>query len=167
MKTSAVIGVSVLLAVVAFILGHNNGYGKGFSKGLREFPESQIIRTEEHSIKVEPVIFTRVKEKLVYLRDTIRIPVPYTDTVFISVPREYKVYEDSLYRAVISGYSPRLDSIVVYQRQLTKTITITNKQKPSRWGVGIYAGYGLSVSQGKIAHAPHVGVGVSYNLIRL
>lgn len=164
MKTKVIIGISLALSVAALILGYNAGHKRGFRKGQREFPESQIIKTEEHTIKVEPIVFTRVEEKLVYFRDTIRIPVPQTDTVFISVPREYKVYEDSLYRAVVSGYSPRLDSLTVYQTQLTKTITITNKQKPSRWGIGLYVGYGFSVYQGKFMRLPQAGIGVNYDL---
>lgn len=108
-----------------------------------------------------------------------------TDTVFISAPmavfwqilpndtvrigdtllhRKRAVYEDSLYRAVVSGYvDPRLDSMTVYSRTVYQTVTndiyhpVTVKPKKKRWGLGLQAGYGYPSGM-------YVGVGVSCNL---
>lgn len=44
---------------------------------------------------------------------------PQMDEMFAAVaqlPREAKVYQDSTYRAVVSGYRPSLDTISIYQR---------------------------------------------------
>lgn len=107
-----------------------------------------------------------------------------TDTVFISAPmavfwqilpndtvrigdtllhRKRAVYEDSLYRAVVSGYvDPRLDSMTVYPRTVYQTVTndiyhtVTVKPK-KRWGLGLQAGYGYPGGF-------YVGAGVSYDL---
>lgn len=108
-----------------------------------------------------------------------------TDTVFISAPmavfwqilpndtvrigdtllhRKRAVYEDSLYRAVVSGYvDPRLDSMTVYPKTVYRTVTndiyhpVAIKPKKKRWGLGLQAGYGYPGGW-------HVGAGVNYNL---
>ena len=51
------------------------------------------------------------------------------DTVkqLVYLPREYMVYKDSSYRAVVSGVQPRLDSIEIYRPTITTTITKTIK----------------------------------------
>lgn len=117
--------------------------------------------------------------------DTIRIdtPVPVHhyirqhDTAFIVLtdvkvdtikqlvylPREAMVYKDSTYRAVVSGVQPRLDSIEVYQRTRTETITKTVKVPDrKRWGLGVNVGAGWNGKQVQ----PFVGVGVQYNIVR-
>ena len=71
----------------------------------------------------------------VYVVDTMWVPVTVskTDTVWAQLPRTAKVYQDSTYRAVVSGFRPSLDTISVYQR--TKVITVTNNVRipPPRW----------------------------------
>lgn len=85
--------------------------------------------------------------------------------LYIPIKLEQKVYEDSTYRAVVSGpaieqYGPRLDSISVYRRTVTVYQTKTVYSEPSRWGIGIQAGYGAS----KDGLTPYIGIGVQYNL---
>lgn len=91
---------------------------------------------------------------LIKLTDTIRIG----DTV---VNREQAYYEDSLYRAWVSGYRPRLDSLQVFPRTVTNTVTNdiyhTIIPKKKRWGLGLQAGYGYPGGW-------YVGAGVSCNL---
>lgn len=84
------------------------------------------------------------------------------DSVSIDLPITQKRYGDSTYTAWVSGYNPTLDSIYVYPRHETVTITNTIRQKPRRWGLGVSAGYGYAPGKGMV---PWVGVGVSYTLI--
>ena len=90
------------------------------------------------------------------LTDTIRIG----DTV---VYREQAYYEDSLYRAWVSGYRPRLDSLMVFPKTVYRTVTNdiyhTILPKKKRWGLGLQAGYGMPGEW-------YVGAGVSYNLFQ-
>ena len=95
--------------------------------------------------------------------------VPAEDSViYLPVILEQKVYEDpdSTYRAVVSGpalseeYGPRLDSIQVYSRTTIQYQTKTVYVEPSRWSIGIQAGYGAS----KEGLTPYLGVGVQYRL---
>lgn len=95
--------------------------------------------------------------------DTIRLSEIDTlvlrDTIFLQ--REQRVYEDSTYRAVVSGVAPRLDSISVYQRTITKIATQKEWRKFTygvQLGVGLVAPFNSSPSFGG-----YVGIGVGYN----
>jgi hypothetical protein len=105
-----------------------------------------------------------------HTRDTIRIPVTELvhDTVTVYLPRETKIYEDSRYRAEVSGYQPSLDRIDIYTKTevVTKDVTQVVKKK-TRWGLGISAGYGVAINTAEQAFkpAPYIGVGIHYNLI--
>ena len=104
----------------------------------------------------------------VYVVDTMWVPVTVnkTDTVWAQLPRTAKVYQDSTYRAVVSGpsigqYGPSLDTISVYQR--TKVITVTNNVRvpPPRWSWGVQAGVGVNAG-GSVT--PYLGIGIQYRL---
>lgn len=109
-----------------------------------------------------------------HTRDTIRVPVPVPgpeperDTIYVNLPRETKVYEDARYRAEVSGYQPSLDRIDIYTQTqvVTKDVTQVVKQK-TRWGLGISAGYGVTINttDQTFRPAPYIGVGIHYNLI--
>ena len=88
-----------------------------------------------------------------------------TDTIHIGdtvVQREQAYYEDSLYRAWVSGYRPRLDSLQIFPktvyRNVTNDIYHTVTPKKKRWGLGLQAGYGYPGGW-------YVGAGVSWNLV--
>lgn len=81
-----------------------------------------------------------------------------SDSVKVQIPISQKVYEDTLYRAYISGYEPNLDSITIKQK--TTYITHTIRDKESRFRIGFQAGYGLTPK----GMQPYVGVGLSYKL---
>lgn len=83
------------------------------------------------------------------------------DSIAVEIPITQKVYEDSTYKAYVSGYKPSLDSIFVYPSKEVQTIKI--KPKPKRWGIGVQVGYGLTL-QPQPSLAPYVGVGISYNI---
>lgn len=122
-------------------------------------PLSAEIRTEtkvKTVVKVDTLLISApIAPLLVFqLTDTIRIG----DTV---VHREQAYYEDSLYRAWVSGYRPRLDSLQIFPKTVYQTVmndiyhTITPRKK--RWGLGMQVGYGYP-------SGIYAGVGVSYNL---
>lgn len=119
------------------------------------------IRTETRTktvVKVDTLLISSPMAPLLLIRitDTMRIG----DTV---VHREQAYYEDSLYRAWVSGYRPRLDSLQIFPRMVTNTVTndiyhtIITKKK--RWGLGVQAGYGYP-------NGVYIGLGVSYNLFQ-
>lgn len=83
------------------------------------------------------------------------------DSATVVVPIEQKVYEDSTYKAWISGYMVSLDRIDVYER--STMIRIREEKPPNRFGIGVTAGYGY----GKGGFTPFIGVGLTYNIIPL
>lgn len=122
---------------------------------------------------------TPLKPKVdtLYLHDTIRIATPVPthtepdvrtdtlwlhDTVAVPVSIERKTYEDSSYRAVVSGWHPSLDTLDIFQKTtiIEKEVRVPVKTSP-RWSFGVTAGYGA----GKDGLTPFVGVGVTYNLL--
>lgn len=120
-----------------------------------------------------PVSKPRIESR----RDSVRVPetgelgtrsedVYPKDSVWVHVPITQKRYEDSTYTAYVSGYMAELDSISVYQRRETMTITRTvTSYKRKRWGLGLHVGYGINLAAGKPQVAPYIGLGVQYNLI--
>lgn len=86
------------------------------------------------------------------------------DTVWVTVPRTQKRYEDSTYTAWVSGYEARLDSIHVYRQTVTRTVAVpetvlkggARNWLHERFGACIVggAGYGLTTKR------PDVFVGV-------
>ena len=148
--------LSGLLVVVAFCAAFAFGVNYGEKRAECGYKERVIVEYRTDTItRVKPVYIASTPEiriDTLYLRDTIAVPVPI----------ERRVYADSNYRAVVSGWHPSLDSISVYPA--TKIITIERERvekERSRWGLGIQAGAGLSANGIAV---PYVGVGVQYNL---
>lgn len=88
------------------------------------------------------------------------IQAPTPDSVFVSLPIRQKVYEDSLYRAYVSGYEAQLDSIHLFPRTVTVTHTTPTLKPPRRWTVGVQGGVGIT-PKGVL---PYVGVGASFTI---
>lgn len=86
-------------------------------------------------------------------------PAAALDSVDVIVPMETKVYEDSSYRAVISGAWVSLDTIQVYP--LHEITTIRHPVPKNRhWAIGIGAGYGITPR----GLQPWAGVTLTYTL---
>ena len=108
--------------------------------------------------------------KKVEIIDTLLLPVPITDTlmlhdtVLVHLPIEQRQYSDPRYTAWVSGYRPQLDSIQIYQTTEYITKEIKKATKSKRWGIGLQAGYGVSLHNGQVFTAPYIGVGLSYSI---
>ena len=125
-------------------------------------PLSAEIRTEtkiQTVVKLDTVLVSKPIAVFwqILPNDTIRIG----DTL---LHRKRVVYEDSLYRAVVSGYvDPRMDSMTVYPRTVYQTVTndiyhpVPIKSKKKRWGLGAQVGY-------EYPGGFYVGAGISYDL---
>lgn len=85
------------------------------------------------------------------------------DTVTVAVPVTALTYTDSMtYRAVVSGFEPRLDTLVIYPSPRVEVVapiaTAVTKQARRHWGIGLTAG--ATVTSHGIA--PGLTVGVTY-----
>ena len=118
-------------------------------------------------VRVETKIQTVVKTDTILISAPIAAFFTFTsDTIHIGdtiVMREQAYYEDSLYRAWVSGYRPKLDSLQIFPKTVYQTVTndiyhpVAIKSRKKRWGLGLQAGYGYPGGF-------YVGGGVSYNL---
>lgn len=120
-------------------------------------------------VKIDTLLIEKPVAVYKYIKKPELVEIPDTLTIHDTIekvyqfPREYMVYKDSSYRAVVSGVLPRLDSIEIYQKNITQTITQTIKvTDKKRWGLGVNVGAGWN---GKKVQ-PFVGIGVQYNLLR-
>ena len=105
------------------------------------------------------VKYVRVKMPIYHFRDSTK---KIEDSVNVSVPITQTVYSDSTYKAWVSGYLARLDSIEVYRKNTIITRTIEITKPPRRWGVGISAGVGYGATSKQIE--PYIGIGWTYIL---
>lgn len=124
----------------------------------------QLIAKYESEKEKVAIEVRRLKKQLAAAlnvpADTLEIHDTTTQLVYL--PREYLVYKDTNYRAVVSGVQPRLDSMEVYRTTITNTITkYVEVKKKTKWGIGVQAGYGYNGKK----FSPYAGVGVQYNLI--
>ena len=153
-------------ALVCFLISYMAG-GYHFRNTAK-----MVVRTDtlHDTVTVREPVF--VTERAVRT-DTVWLPVVRTrtdtvllrsdglkDSVLAVVPITQKVYADSTYKAWVSGYNPRLDSIQVYRQTIvtTKTETVVRKR---RIGIGVQAGYGYGFRYG--GFEPYVGLGGSWN----
>lgn len=146
-----IVGLVFAAGVVGYFLPHGNG-------GFRT--DTVTVVHHDTVTAVRPI----ETERTVIRTDTLTLAFTDTvvknDSIIVTLPVERKVYEDSLYRAVISGIHPSLDTISV--RSTYRTVNVTKDRMP-RLTFGIQAGGGFD---GKTIR-PYIGVGVQYNLIKL
>lgn len=130
----------------------------------------EVVNTVTRVVR-DTVTIERPVERYIHTTDSIRVVVRDTlrvrDTLYISLPREVKVYEDDRYRAEVSGYMPSLDRIDIYQQtQIVEkeVVRTVEGKKRTRWGVGVTAGYCVTIGR-QPSFVPYVGVGINYNII--
>lgn len=165
-ETEDLLRIFALIAVFVCIIGVALSRIRHLEKELDTYKNAPadtvtIVKVDTLLIAEPKIEYRYIKEKeYVEIADT---TVIYdTVTKLIQLPREYLVYKDTTYRAVVSGVQPRLDSIEIYRKNFTTTVTkYVEVKKLSRWGLGLQAGYGFD---GKKLR-PYVGAGVQYNLI--
>lgn|SRR5574344_1211417 len=157
---SALIITGIILAMLtaAFFWGRHTG--RTAAEALVQI-DTLLIHDTVHFDKPKLIHATIWKYKL--------IPVSSTDTLLVHdtifLHKETKIYQDSLYTAQISGYQPTLDWIDI--RTVTHYITRTQPvYVRKRWGIGVTAGYGAGVVNGKIYGIPYIGIGISYNIFQ-
>lgn len=114
--------------------------------------------------KVDTIIISKPVIKTKYIAKVITDTLTTTDSLKVeaNIPIETKIYQqDSLYKAVVSGYCVSLDSLEIYPSHTTTIIT-NNNLKKSRWNIGILSGIGYGLLNKKIDY--FIGFGISYRL---
>ena len=157
---------NILIAIVALGVGILAGW---LIRGARSPQTETLVRTDTLTVRDTvfepfpvPVEVIRTDEILVAVTDTVTV----RDTVFMVLDREQKHYRGDDYEAWVSGYRPRLDSIMVFPQTHYITTTVTTGASPKRWGIGVQAGYGAAVVGGQAGLSPYIGVGVQWSVIQ-
>jgi len=145
-----------ILAIIVFAFFT----GKRYAESNQHVLTDTIIVVKIDTVKIDkPIYVTENAIDTIFLviNDTIRL----NDTLYQTLPITQRMYEkDSIYRAWVSGYRPQLDSLLVFPKTITKTITNTVYQNSSKFGIGVTAGYGVN----KTGFSPFVGIGVYYSI---
>ena len=154
MNKNLVIAVLSLLLALSITFQYLYYSNRNSTENSLKTDTVTVIKTDTVTI-TKPVIqyryITQVITDTLYNTDSIKVPV--------RIPIERTTYQDSTYRAVVSGYRASLDTIQVYSIHTYTTIT---NPKQKRFNIGIQAGVGY----GYFTKKPdvYVGLGVSYRL---
>ena len=151
--------VLLLAGVILYLWNHSVSQSSG-----------EIVRDTVEFVDTIPYYHPVPKDSVVIRYETVKLPIKKDtcdskidtcttspDSIEVEIPITQKEYGDSLYRAWISGYNAKLDSIEIYNRTKVITEHIFIQPKRKRWGLGLQAGYGYP-------NGWYVGVGVSCNL---
>jgi hypothetical protein len=157
------------IAIIAAILGVV--FLGGWIVGTQMRPACPTVETRTDTVIVRDTIREMVPtvSKMEIVRvDTVLVKVA-GDTVYVAaeIPIERKTYQTEDYKAEIEGFRASLVSMEIYRRTqfVTKTETL-RVPDVRRWGIGLQAGYGLSVQGGFVKVHPYIGVGVQYSIFR-
>lgn len=149
----AVLSLLLALSVIFQYLYHSNRNSTGNSLKTDTVTITKIDTVTVTKPVIQYKYITKVITDTLYNTDSIKVPV--------HIPIERAIFQDSTYRAVVSGYRASLDTIQVYPIHTYTTITNTIiKQK--RFNIGIQAGVGYGICTKK--PDVYVGLGVSYRL---
>lgn len=153
-----ILGVLLCISVVLNIVLYME-HGNIKSENICDTTKVTIVDSVKKSfpVPVDSFVVRYITKSLPIARDSATKHL-VSDSVKVQIPISQKVYEDTLYKAYVSGYEPKLDSITIKQR--TTYITHTIRDKESRFRIGLQAGYGLTPK----GMQPYVGIGVSYRL---
>lgn len=148
------LGAGLLLGVLSLFLCVSH-----FKAQIRALKPTEVQVIHRDTITLEkPLEIEKTTRDTIFveLRDTIRL----RDTLFVRLEREQKIYADTNYRAVISGYLPCLDTISVYPLTITKTST---RKEWRKINYGLQAGMGIVMPlNSNPSFGGYVGFGVCY-----
>lgn len=138
-------------------IGYKKGYSEGYDVGFAAIHPSDTLIIRDTLMVDHPVVVEKEKIRVEYVavKDTVRI----TDSLYVPIPIEAKIYKGDDYEAQVSGYHPELDWVKVFP----KTTIVTNyvEKKVTRWGFGVTAGPGM-VWDGSFHGGVGIVAGLSY-----
>lgn len=113
-------------------------------KKADESEPKEIIRTERIIVR-DTIVIREPIVKEVRIVDTIMIP---TDTTFVQIVFTQNMYEGDGYKAWVSGYMPRLDSINIFKEKEYIKETIEREIVRDIWNY--YVGVGAMYNNGNV-----------------
>ena len=150
----------LLLSIIeGIIIGH-----------LRQTPPPSVVEVVFRDTLIDTVRYplpvpydsTVLRYINVTVFDTVQISPDSSriDSMTAKLPITQKCYQDSTYKAYVSGFQPKLDSCIVFPRTLTVTKTLTKYSSPKqkKFGWGPQVGIGIT-PKGVL---PYAGLGFFY-----
>lgn len=132
----------------------------------RKAPEKPEIQRDTVTVRDTTYL---TKDSLIYVErfhnttDTVTLYDIHHDTITVEVPIEHKHEHYSDADVWYHGFRAGIDSLAVYPITTTITVTEREKRRPTKFGLGVQAGYGVTKEGGPV---PYVGLGISWNPIR-
>ena len=124
--------------------------------------EKDVIKYIRIPVADSSAIESLIRDKDALLADVARLE-RNNDSLVLVLKREQKVYADSSYRAVVSGISPQLDSIEVYNKTIVETKIATQKEW-RKFDYGVQVGVGLVCPVNSTPNfGGYVGFGLTYH----
>lgn len=156
-----IIIISIILSILfnLIYIKYNNIYNN-----KNNIDTVEIVKVDSF-IKVDTLYYPKPYPVKIEIKDTIYLPIDSVKNEGDSIllPRESKTYEDSTYRAVVSGYKPSLDTLMVFPNTIyITTEKVREIEKKDRFNIGLQvgSGYGIFTKQPDV----YVGIGIQYNL---
>ena len=150
----------VILAVgFSFKIGRKVGYNNGYEEALNLPHKADTVWKTDTFTYEKPVEKIKWKDKLVYVPVTDSILIHHHDTTYVALQFEKVEYSDSTYRAIVSGYEPKLESISVFPKTAYITNTIVTRR---HWGASVTAGPAV-VFNGTWHGGLGAAIGLSYS----
>ena len=151
--------------LTAFLFGALASYFavKGhFQAKLATLTPKEIQVVKRDTLRLNSPILREIHK---VTHDTIKIVMNDTvvrrDTIYLE--REQRIYEDEDYKAFVSGFQPRLDSIYVYPKTIYETKVSTQKEW-RRFTYGVQVGVGVVMPfTSSPSFGGYVGIGIGYN----
>lgn len=149
------ININILLIIIIIICFRCCDSSKTDKEPMQQKDTITIIKRDTITI-IKPQHIYKYVDRII--RDTLYS----VDSVLVlvNVPIETKVYQDSNYRAIISGYRANLDSISIFNKNQIHTI---NKiiYKTKKWNISPSVGVGYGMFGKKVDM--YVGFSLNYN----
>ena len=154
--------VVILIAGFAWKIGGKYGYSAGYSDALASItPDTIIIDNTIHYDEPIPDTIYRDTGRVVYVQIPVKDSTGHADTTATPMHPEVKRYEDSTYRAQVSGIQPNLDWIEVHQKTTYITKEVQVPGPAERWSFGVTAGPGI-LWDGKLHGGVCIVAGLQY-----
>ena len=154
-----------VVVITAFLLGCVVSYFpiKAYFQAKLGAQTTEVIQVvKRDTLRLNSPILREIHK---VTHDTIKIVMNDTivrrDTIYLE--REQRVYEDDEYKAFVSGFQPRLDSIYVYPKTIYETKVSTRKEW-RRFTYGVQLGVGVVMPfNSSPSFGGYLGLGIGYN----
>ena len=130
MRTLTTICVCLLIISGVFLFGWKKGRQSVEPQMMYVVNEKILIDTVK---EYEPIVVP----ELIIIEDTVYLEMMVSDTIQkVSLIKQTKTYQDSTYKAVVSGYNPNLDYIETYNKTIIRDI----QARPQYWSISALVG---------------------------